>query len=422
MVLTNVSQFRTGVILISVGAWADQSILNRIFSRARVPIYGVSIAGLRSPIVTTARGVAINPSSAGRGSDALKNLSERSGGFAITDTNDPLGAVARILSEHNSYYVLGYRPLYPASDGQSRRVEVRVKRDGTETLASTRSVGGRTAETPVRTTSSLTRALQDIVPDADLPLRVNVAPFAAILSRDRDRNSAMVLTTLYVAQPQPSGTATTVDSVDVEARVFDPEGRKQVALTRQTARVAAQPSRAGAVQYELLSRLDLWPGRYNLRFAIRVGTSGSTASVYTDVIVPDFWRDQLTMSGVIMQRVPALPVGPAGLFDSLLPIVPTTERDFDRRDRVSSFFRVYQGGTSHSNDVGLSTRIINDNDATVFENSEKLTAERFDSIRRSVDHQFELPISTLLPGEYLLRFDTTLAHSVAARTVRFRVN
>ncbi len=65
--------------------------------------------------------------------------------------------------------------------------------------------------------------------------------------------------------------------------------------------------RAGAtapIQFELLSRLDLKPGRYELRIAASSHAANAVGSVFVDVDVPDFTKGPLALSGILFDANP----------------------------------------------------------------------------------------------------------------------
>jgi VWFA-related protein len=62
----------------------------------------------------------------------LYALAAGTGGFTIFNTNDFTEKLGRIVQELDEYYILGYISLNRAHDGSSHRIKVRVERKGTE--------------------------------------------------------------------------------------------------------------------------------------------------------------------------------------------------------------------------------------------------------------------------------------------------
>ena len=107
---------------------------------------------------------------------------------------------------------------------------------------------------------------------------------------------------------------------------------------------------------------------------------------------------------------------------ALVPIVPTTLRVFDSRDRVTSFVRAYQGGKKSLVSATLTVRIVDSGGKDVFHATESLGAERF-AAARGADVLRELPLGDCAPGPHLLTFEVRLGNGGASarRDVRFSV-
>ena len=98
------------------------------------------------------------------------------------------------------------------------------------------------------------------------------------------------------------GAATRKRRVESIAAVFDSDWRSRGAY-RQTAEITIDPAAVRAGEYELISRLRLPPGRYEIR--VGAEEDGRAGSVFASVDVPDFSRAPLSISGVLVERVPA---------------------------------------------------------------------------------------------------------------------
>jgi hypothetical protein len=106
----------------------------------------------------------------------------------------------------------------------------------------------------------------------------------------------------------------------------------------------------------------------------------------------------------------------------LLPIVPTGRREFTRADRLVAFFRVYQGTTRQEPlvPVQLRSSIVDAKDKVVASEASVLDVPQF-AKGRAADHYLALPLTTLAPGEYLLKIETTMGARTAGRAMRFIV-
>jgi hypothetical protein len=113
-------------------------------------------------------------------------------------------------------------------------------------------------------------------------------------------------------------------------------------------------------------------------------------------------------------------VAPRDAFKGLLPIVPTTRREFTPADRVSAFVRVYQQSKTPA-PVEVRVGIVDEAGAVLMDRVENIPAESFAGDNSS-DVTFELPLSRLRSGSYLLTIETPgRNNTVIRRDVRFEV-
>jgi hypothetical protein len=408
----------------------------RAAQRANVNIYGLDPAGLRAPYSGAASEDPANPGRPNRW--FLKTLSETTGGFAVIDTNDPDPGIRQVIRENGSYYLLGFASTNPRVQGRFRKIEVRVNRPDSTVRArngyyETRPVKNAKASPPP---SALDTASAGIVPKADLALQVTAAPFAV-----PGRREAGVAVVLGVSQSTILRATRAVLQVDLQMAAYGPDGRRR-ASRRQTVPVTLnRPGQRAAVGFELLTRLDLAPGRYQVRLAaessvhgIRLSrlapevaligpgedTSPRSGSVYFDLEVPNFLNAPLTLSGLVLSVSPPVVSGPPGALAPLLPVTPTTLREFYRDEAVGAYLRVYQGARRPVQPVTIALRIVDRLGTTVQEKTETLAGELFGGAR-TADYQFDVPISTLAPGPYLLTVQATAGYQVVRRDVRFLV-
>ena len=75
--------------------------------------------------------------------DGFYVLSEHTGGFAVTDTNNFRDPLDRIARESSTYYLLAYTSTNNRVDGKYRRTQITVKRPGVEAFYRTGYMGRR---------------------------------------------------------------------------------------------------------------------------------------------------------------------------------------------------------------------------------------------------------------------------------------
>jgi VWFA-related protein len=393
---------------IEVGALFEE--LKKTFDAARrsnVSIYGVDPGGLRSI-------------AAPLNQDFLKGVSEATGGFVITDTNDPAPGIQQIYRENGSYYLLGYQPSSSRTNGVFRKVEIKVSRpDVTVRSRSGYFEPTRDAATtktaPAKAKPEEVSALEGLLPKSDIALRVHAVPFA----KDGGTESEVAII-LQGREPIPAGSTSTAEDLTVLFHAYSMQAELK-ASDRLTAHFGIRAGAVNDLRYGLLSRLTLKPGRYQLRLSAKSSMSGKSGSVYIEVDVPDYSKAALSLSDVMFEAAPSPVASPRGKLASLIPIVPTAERDFLPGDTVTAFARVYQGGRNALQAVAVTTRIVDRAGAEVFSKVESLAPDRF-ATARSANLLVSIPIGTLAPGPHLLSISTTRGNESAHHEVRFTVH
>jgi hypothetical protein len=341
----------------------------------------------------------------------------QTGGQTVQMDNSPDREVSPIFQESASYYVLAFASSDQApATGQTHDITVRVARPGVIVQSRSGYQVGQTAralEVEARK-SPLVRSVEAAFPRIDLPLSISAMPFAVPGS-----DKATVAIALRVA-PAPStaeGTSFDVrawrskrEPVNVYIAAIDQVYATIAGSVTQKAEIPALEAGSRQDDFELLSTLDVPPGRYDIRAALD-STSGARASVYTNVEVPKFDGEPLSLSGLALNVSPRALASFGTLFFDSLPVVPTARREFAGTDRVTAFVRIYQDdpGTRR---VSATARITSASGRVAFEDRREQT----DS-----DYQLTLPVERLAVGEYLLAIEATSGKNKASRTARFRM-
>jgi len=97
----------------------------------------------------------------------------------------------------------------------------------------------------------------------------------------------------------------------------------------------------------------------------------------------------------------------------------TAEREFTSAHTVEALVRVYQAEKKPLLPVALRSTITDQAGQEVWMHAEDVIPGRFDA-RHAADVRITLPLSTLTPGEYLLRVEAaSVDRRVEAANVRF---
>ena len=343
--------------------------------------------------------------------DFLEATAANTGGRAIVHTNDFEPGIAAMFRENGSYYLIAYEATDPGS-GKLHRTAVKVGRPDVDVR--TRSgydASDASADKKTASATPDTLALAGVLPKTAMPMQASLAPFGS-----PGKAGATVAIVLSVSEPAPHEKA--VETIDLETRAFTPDGVAR-GVQQQTAHLSLMAGgESDTVRYELLSQIDLAPGRYQLRLAAHSALGDKTGSVFADVDVPDFANAPLALSGVLLEASPHRAVAPK---DGLGALVPTSERTFDRRDLVSAFLRVYQAGRTPPAAVTLRIRVLDTTGAVMVDREDTLGAASFTGVLRAADEHISLPLDHLEPGEYLLSIEASLGHATARRDVRVTV-
>ena len=378
--------------------------------RGNVNVYPVDPVGLMpdNPRDTT------STSSQKYSQDFLQAVALGTGGFPILDTNDAQNAITQVFRENSSYYLIGCASRNLRTEGRFRRLDVRVNRPG----LTVRSRSGyyepdapkKASSKPSAASSPLWSALASLMPKGDIAMQVAATPLAVPGTKD-----AAVAVTVALRQPAPLGTERVVDTIDLVVSAFNESGDRKASQSLN-AKIALRPGGSGMAAYELLSRLDLKPGRYQLRVAAQSSLQAKSGSVFADLEVPDFSKGPLAMSSIVFSATTGLTTAPKEALANLLPVVPTSLRDFDEQSTPAASTRIYQPGKEALVDVTIQTTAVDATGHSVFESTEVVRADRF-AADRAANWRVELPIWRFKPGRHLITVTAVAGtHRTSSRT------
>ena len=362
----------------------------------------------------------------------LRTLPDRTGGRYLYDPIRPGDRVAEIFRESESYYVLGFEPAHPERDGRFHQIRVRVNRPDVTLQARRGYYGGASDAPPGReaadaagelpVSGALRQAVAGLWPQSDVMLAMSAIPVAA---PDLTRSSvaAIVGVTQRFEGPPPALMSPPAEAgpavVNVYTGAFDRQGRAH-ATAHQSLRVTPRAVASRTFHYEVVSRLDLKPGRYEIRAAVEDAALGRSGSVYAYVDVPDYHRTPVALSGVVLSALPGAVVVPEAPLAGLMPITPTTRREFTTADAVTAFVRLYQGVSRGLIPGYVVAEILDASDTSVYRQETRLVQSSFGA-SRAVDFSVDLPMDRLGPGAYVLGIEARHGNETARRDVRFTV-
>ncbi|HKF69598.1 MAG TPA: VWA domain-containing protein [Vicinamibacterales bacterium] len=419
----------------------DAQRLSMAARRGNVPVYPVDPRGLSEGQEDTIEvGLTLSNGSspdAGvreevrRSQERLRVLADDSGGIPIVNNNSLAEGLDRVVSLSSLYYVLGYYSTNGRADGRYRRIVVTVDRPEARVLhrrGYTAAVIGRPADPalagPPGSSVELRGALNAVLPEGGLPLAISAAAFR----HKNDRASvAVVLEALGSALTWRNDALTApveMAAVALERRGVIKAGdshRLQLSTPGDTAQRIQQ------FGFRWLGRLDdLKPGRYQIRAAVANGTA-SQGSVWYDVEIPDFTKNPLAMSDVVLVADIAMArptVRPDRLLAAELPGPPTTLREFPEGANVVVYAEIYDNQLDRPHDLETSVVVANEHGEVAYRTVGTRTSSQVLESHGVVRMKAGIPLVNIRPGSYTLTVDArqTVNRAVSAgRAVPFQV-
>jgi VWFA-related protein len=350
--------------------------------------------------------------------DFMKITAENTGGRAVVGTDDLEPVVDEVLEEDASYYLVGYQTSNGKPDGKFRSLDVKVRRSG----VTTRARSGYWAPAPGRLeakgaggVTSIDASQFGLMEPVALPLRAIAVPLAA--SGDPAHPQDDVVVGLTVRLPAPREAMP--ETLTIVRNVYDERGAPGPPVQDKRT-LTLEPTAGDEYHYDTFWRLALAPGRYQVRFNATSQAFDKSGSVYVDVEVPDVSRGRLTLSPIVLGAPPAEGAPREDALAALLPIVPTTSRQFASSDAVAAFARIFEGGDEPIAPVTMHVEVLDGQDAPVFDQDQTVDVGAFTS-GRTADVQFPLPLSRLSTGGYLLSVTATMGSRSTRRDLTFKV-
>jgi hypothetical protein len=185
--------------------------------------------------------------------------------------------------------------------------------------------------------------------------------------------------------------------------------------------------RVGATGFRVIQSLELNPGRYNLRVAVRESNTRKAGSVTFDLEVPDFSKAPLTMSDIALTSAlsgAAPTVRPKDPLEKLLPGPLSSYREFAPIDEIALFTEIYDN-VKQAHKVEITATVKAEGGNTVFETREEHDSSELAGSAGGYGFQARIPLKNFAPGLYVLRVEgiTRIGdRPTTAREIVFRVS
>jgi VWFA-related protein len=378
--------------------------LFRTAQRANVSIYTLDPIGLTVQKPNSSAGGPGDPSK-----EFLRILATNTGGRAIVNDNAPVAAVPAILGESAAYYLLGFRPIDLKTEGRFRRIQVKVNRPNVEIRARRGYVEAKPTVAGAPADGSVPEI--SLLPASEIRLDVCAIPIGP---GPNGLNSVALAMSAVLSPRNGLG----FEHVSVSYSVLDMGGRDR-GNGRRDFVVTSQSSPAESSVHALALE-HLAPGRYDVRVSATSVEGARRGELIADIQVPDFRKEPLSASGVIIEESPAPKALPVDALAAVVAGIPTTSRQFNPAGRVAASMQLYQGISTTRAMVTVKASITDRKDSVVFEAVERFDGSRFAT--GAVHYTLQLPLSQLSAGPHLLQFEISRpSSSVVRRQVQFEV-
>jgi len=365
--------------------------------------------------------------------NSLRSLADETGGLATVDTNALGTAFEKIVQANSRYYVLGYYPASHPRDGRFHKITVRVKRSDVSVVArkgyasprgkpaeaqrptddSKRSREGKNAGLDNNTSPQLRELLTRPIQQSGLSLAMQAAPFkgsgkeaAVALAIDIDGGAL---------QFAPQRDNTYADTLELSFYTVNSEGKMEGFGARSELNLNLRPEtyeRVKAAGLRVNPRLTLPPGRYQIRVGTRETGAGRAGSVFYNLEVPDFSKEPLMLSGLLLSAPSAnqtVSAQPDPVAARLLPGTPTSRRDFVQTDSLSVATEVYDNSSPRQpRQIDISVRLLSETGGEAFASRDTLTnagdAKKWDTYV----YTRAIPLNDVSPGRYLVRVEAQI--------------
>ncbi|MBM3771651.1 MAG: VWA domain-containing protein [Acidimicrobiia bacterium] len=408
-------------------------------TRANVSIYAIDPRGLTDmgddTIAVGSLGNQDNPGN-GLGLSGLRNeqvmaqmnlrtLSDETGGFATVNTNQFANAFQRIVEENSAYYVIAYYPLSNKRDGRFHRIEVKTKRPGL-TIRSRKGYQAPRGKAPTppaggKTSAELAEAMASPIPVGGLGMRVFAAPFKGTAP-----NASILLGVELIGRMLSLAEN---GRIEITYAAVDTQGKTKAGSTDHLTTNLRPDTRTRVQQtgFRMLNRFDLQPGKYHLRVAARDAAGGVAGSVTYDLEVPDFAKQALGLSGILITSMSGSAMVTAKNDEQVkgvLPAAPIASRDFPQNDELALFAEVYDNQTGPAHRVDITTTIQTDEGRVVFKAEDERNSSELQGAKGGYGYAVRIPLNDLAPGAYVLHLQakSRLGNDVGVgRQIRIRV-
>jgi hypothetical protein len=194
--------------------------------------------------------------------------------------------------------------------------------------------------------------------------------------------------------------------IEVSYFAFDTQGKARGGATENLTTKLRPETKARVEQtgFRMLNRLDLAPGRYQVRVASHDTVGNVAGSLTYDLEVPDYSKSAFSMSGLVMTSMSGsamVTVKPDADLKEVLPAPPIAMRSFPQNDEIALFAEIYDNpGSPHK--VDITTTIQSDDGRVLYKSEEERASSELQGAKGSYGYVARVPLTDVAPGDYVL--------------------
>ena len=331
-----------------------------------------------------------------RSVQSMRDIANLTGGTAIVNTNNISAGLRRMVVENSSYYILAFTPMPLPRDGKLHKLEVRVRQKGLNVKSRKGYMAASGAPTVVpNPKSGMSVAAYEAMRRPAPTTGLNMSIFAAAFRKDKGVSSVLIGTELQGRELNLANNA----PIELQYALIDNNGKVRAsrALNLNASLRAETRTRAEENGLRVLQRLDVPPGRYQIRVAANQ-PGAATGSVVHDIDVPDFAVTLGISSIVLTSRdvAKAATVVSDQELAASMPAQPGAGRVFATDDTVTALAEVYDNRDNPGSLLVNLTVATPGGDVV-----RKVAAKQGEGPRYTAS----VPMDGIAPGKYVLIMD-----------------
>jgi VWFA-related protein len=354
--------------------------------------------------------------------DTLYALAADTGGKALLDNNDLSSGLLQAQEAISSYYVIGYYPTNTTQDGKFRRITVALRETSSAKLDYRQ--GYFAAKTFDKFSEAdrerqLEEALMLDDPITDLTIAMEINYFQLNRVEYFIPITVKIPGSELVLARRGNAERTLIDFIgiikdDYGTTIRNLRDRVNIKLSGETASALAKRP----IQYD--TGFTLLPGKYVIKFLARDAETGRIGTYQTTFAVPNLMKEEkcIPISSVVLSsqqvdlkdalynarkgNLAASEQAANPLITAGQKLIPSVTRVFSKSREMYVYLQAYQRYAEKSQPL-VAYLTFYRGEAKAFETALMEVLGELNPKSKALSLKFNLPLSKLLPGEYILQ-------------------